>query len=122
MEEVIKLIGISSWLLLIGLIIGISLEAHLWRKKGKHEYMNTKESGGNLYSVRRETKNFQRLAVNLTAMGFFQISNQKNLDPHAKDLRHFVASNYHQHHPNLDPASIPEVIARIFASSIFKRG
>lgn len=51
-----------SWLLLfliivnfeLGFLLGIWAEARQWREKGNHEYMNTKESTGRFYTVKRE--------------------------------------------------------------------
>ena len=40
--------------LVVGLWAGTWLEAIQWRRKGDHEYMNRKESGGHLYTVRRD--------------------------------------------------------------------
>jgi hypothetical protein len=37
-----------------GSLFGRMVEARQWREKGDHEYMNTKESGGWLYTVKRE--------------------------------------------------------------------
>ena len=39
--------GIGGW-------FGLWSEARKWREKGDHEYMNTKESGGQLYLVRKD--------------------------------------------------------------------
>jgi len=38
----------------LGLALGRRAEAGIWRHKGDHKYMNTNESGGKLYIVKRE--------------------------------------------------------------------
>lgn len=39
----------------VGLYVGVVLEARRWREKGDHEYMNRCESAGRLYFVKRES-------------------------------------------------------------------
>ena len=39
-----------------GLWAGSYLEAIQWRRKGDHDYMNRKESGGKLYNVKAEKR------------------------------------------------------------------
>lgn len=43
------LVGLTA-----GVVIGAWMEARRWREKGDHDYMNTKESAGRLYTVQRE--------------------------------------------------------------------
>lgn len=44
---------IGAAVFVAGFFSGSWGEARQWRAKGNHEYMNTKESGGSLYTVRR---------------------------------------------------------------------
>jgi hypothetical protein len=47
--------------LTVGVLLGVWMEARRWREKGDHEYMNTKESGGHLYQVKREDPRGRRV-------------------------------------------------------------
>jgi hypothetical protein len=47
------LFALAMFGLPLGLALGAYLEARIWRGKGDHDYMNTKESGGSLYTVKR---------------------------------------------------------------------
>ncbi len=38
----------------VGAWLGTWAEARMWREKGDHEYLNTKESAGRLYVVKHE--------------------------------------------------------------------
>lgn len=53
MDWIIIAVGFAF---ILGTACGRSIEAKKWREKGDHEYMNTKESWGRLYTVKIESK------------------------------------------------------------------
>jgi hypothetical protein len=53
--------AVGEWVMLsfftglaIGLLAGMKGRDRIWRGKGDHKYMNRMESGGSLYTVKRD--------------------------------------------------------------------
>ena len=51
---IVEFVIINIFIFCVGVCFGVWSEDRSWRERGDHEYMNRKESGGNLYQVKRE--------------------------------------------------------------------